>query len=123
MPIAIKEVAFVFHPSSDIPRARDFYGRLLGLKTGMEIEFAPGVWWIEYDVGGVALAVSNAFPPGGGSGGVGLALEVEDLDAALAAIREAGVPVTIEPQEFTPCRMFGVNSPDGHSVVFHKRKA
>jgi predicted enzyme related to lactoylglutathione lyase len=122
MPIKIKEVAFVFHPSADIPRARDFYEKLLGLKAGMNMEFAPGVWWIEYDAGGVALAVSNAYPPGG-AGGVSIALEVDDLDQALAAVREAGVAVTIEPQDFTPCRMFGVNSPDGHPIVFHKRKA
>jgi catechol 2,3-dioxygenase-like lactoylglutathione lyase family enzyme len=91
MPIKIKEVAFVCHPSSDIPRARDFYEKLLGLKTGMEIEFAPGMWWIEYDVGGVALAVSNAYPPGR-AGGTSLALEVADLDDTLAAVRAAGIP-------------------------------
>jgi predicted enzyme related to lactoylglutathione lyase len=121
MPINIKEVAFVFHPVTDIPRARDFYGKLLGLKTGMDIEFAPGMSWIEYDVGGVALAVSNAYPPAG-TGGASIALEVADLDKAIASIKESGVAVTIEPQEFAPCRMFGINSPDGHAIVFHQRK-
>jgi predicted enzyme related to lactoylglutathione lyase len=122
MPIKIKEVAFVFHPVADISRARDFYGKLLGLETGKTTEFAPGLWWIEYDVAGVALAVSNAFPPSG-QGGTSVALEVADLDKALAAVREAGVAVTIEPQEFGVCRMFGINSPDGHPVMFHQRKA
>jgi predicted enzyme related to lactoylglutathione lyase len=122
MPIKIKELAFVFHPVSDVPRARDFYEKLLGLKAAVNMEFQPGTWWIEYDVAGVALAVSNAFPPSGG-GGTSVALEVVDLDGALAAIKEAGVAVTIEPQDFSPCRMFGINSPDGHPVVFHQRKA
>jgi predicted enzyme related to lactoylglutathione lyase len=123
MPINIKEVAFVFHPAADIPRARDFYGKLLGLKTGMDMEFAPGVFWIEYDVGGVALAVSNAFPPAAQGAGASLALEVDDLDRAMAEVKAAGVPLTIELQDFTPCRMFGINSPDGHAIVFHQRKA
>jgi catechol 2,3-dioxygenase-like lactoylglutathione lyase family enzyme len=123
MSIQIKEVAFIYHPVTDVARARGFYEKLLGLKTGMEIEFAPGVWWIEYDVAGVALAISNAMPAAGGVGGDGLALEVEDLDAALAEVRAAGIPLTVEPQEFTPCRMFAVSSPDGHSITFHKRKA
>jgi predicted enzyme related to lactoylglutathione lyase len=122
MPIKIKEVAFVFHAVTDIPRARNFYEKILGLKTGMDIEFQPGMSWIEYDVGGVALAVSNAYPPAG-TGGASLALEVADLDQALAAIKEADVTVTIEPLEFAPCRMFGINSPDGHAIVFHQRKA
>jgi predicted enzyme related to lactoylglutathione lyase len=121
MPIKINEVAFVFHSTADIPRAREFYGNLLGLKTGMNHEFSPGMWWIEYDVGGVALAVSNAYRPSG-TGGASLALEVADLDQALAAVKEAGVEVTIEPQDFSPCRMFGIASPDGHAIVFHQRK-
>jgi predicted enzyme related to lactoylglutathione lyase len=99
-----------------------FYENVLGLKTGMMIEFQPGMWWIEYDINGVALAISNAFPsgkPGSGS----LALEVANLDEALAAIKAAQVPVTLEIQDFSPCRMFVVSSPDGHSIMFHQRKA
>jgi catechol 2,3-dioxygenase-like lactoylglutathione lyase family enzyme len=122
MPIKIKEVAFVCHPVADIARARDFYGKLLGLKTGLEIEFQPGMWWIEYDVAGVALAISNAFPSSG-PGGPSLALEVGSLDETLAAIREAGVALTIEPQDYPSCRMFGIHSPDGHAIIFHQRKA
>jgi predicted enzyme related to lactoylglutathione lyase len=122
MPIKIKEIAFVCHPVTDIARARDFYGNLLGLKTGLEIEFQPGMWWVEYDVAGVSLAVSNSVPPAG-SGGSSLALEVADLDGSLAAVKAAGLALTIEPQDFPSCRMFGINSPDGHAVMFHQRKA
>jgi len=122
MPINIKEVAFVCHPVTDIARAREFYGKLLGLKTGMDLEFQPGMWWIEFDVAGVALAVSNAYPPTAGSGS-SLALEVPDLDGTLAAVKAAGIALTIEPQDFPVCRMFGINSPDGHSIIFHQRKA
>jgi predicted enzyme related to lactoylglutathione lyase len=122
MAIKIKEVAFICHPVGDIARARDFYGKLLGLKTGLELEFHPGKWWIEYDVGGVALAISNAYPSAA-SGGSSLALEVGNLDETLAAVKAAGIPLAIEPQDFPGCRMFGINSPDGHSVMFHQHKA
>jgi predicted enzyme related to lactoylglutathione lyase len=121
MSVQIKEIAFVYHPVADIARARDFYGGLLGLKVGLELEFGPGVWWIEYDVGGVALAVSNARPAPAG-GGVGLALEVASLDEALATIRAANIALAQEPQEYPPCRMFGITSPDGHSIMIHERK-
>jgi predicted enzyme related to lactoylglutathione lyase len=122
MSIRIKELAFVCHPVADIARARAFYEKLLGLKILLEIEFAPGSWWIEYDVDGVALAISNAGPPPA-AGGASLAFEVANLDETLAAVKAAGIPLTMEPQEFPPCRMFGINSPDGYSVMFHKRKA
>jgi predicted enzyme related to lactoylglutathione lyase len=121
MSIKVKEVAFIFHPVSDIARARQFYEGLLGLKAEMQAEFGAGTWWIEYDVGGTALAVSNVSPPSGEAGAV-LALEVADLDASLAAVRAAGVPVTLDVQEFPPCRMFEVKTADGHKVMLHQRK-
>jgi catechol 2,3-dioxygenase-like lactoylglutathione lyase family enzyme len=122
MNIQIKEIAFVLHPVADIARARDFYEKLLGLKIGLQLEFEPGKWWIEYDIAGVALAVSNVAPISGG-GGADLALEVASLDETLAAVRAAKVPITLKPQDFPPCRMFRVSSPDGHRITFHQRKA
>jgi predicted enzyme related to lactoylglutathione lyase len=119
--IKIKEIAFVFHPVADVERARGFYGTLLGLKVLLEMEVQPGVWWIEYNIAGAALAVSNVSAPLGSSGAT-LALEVEHLDDCLAALRDAKIPLTIEVQDFPPCRMFGINSPDGHPIMFHQRK-
>jgi predicted enzyme related to lactoylglutathione lyase len=122
MSIKIKEIAFICHTVADMPRARDFYEKLLGLKPSLNLEFAPGVWWTEYEIAGVALAVTNSQPPSG-KGGASLALEVESLDEARAAITEAGVPVEFDTMEFPPCRVFGVTSPDGYSVMIHQRKA
>ena len=64
MSIKVKELAFVFYPVTDIARARKFYEGFLGLKTGLQVEFGPGQWWIEYDIAGQALAISNAMPDG-----------------------------------------------------------
>jgi predicted enzyme related to lactoylglutathione lyase len=120
MSIQIKEVAFVFHAVTDVARAREFYEGLLGLKTGVEIEFTPGQWWIEYDIAGQALAISNAMP---GMPAASLTLEVADLDASLAAARAAGVPIAFEVLEFPPCRLFGIKDPDGNQIGLHQRKA
>jgi len=120
--IHVKEIAFVYHPVSDIDRARAFYGTLLGLEILLQMEIQPGVWWIEYNVAGAALAISNMGGPLGAPG-ASLALEVESLDDCLAAVREAKIPLTIEAQDFPPCRMFGINTPDGHGIMFHQRKA
>jgi predicted enzyme related to lactoylglutathione lyase len=117
MSIQVKELAFIFHVVTDIPRARQFYEGLLGLKTGNQIEFGPGQWWIEYDIAGQALALSNAFP---GKPAFALAL---DLDTALDAARAAGVKITMEVMEFPGCRMFQVEDPDGNGITLHQRKA
>ena len=120
MSIQVKEFAFVFHPVTDIARARGFYEGLLGLKVGLEVEFGPGQWWIEYDVAGQALAMSNAMP---GAPVTALTLEVADLDAAIAAAKAAGAPFAFEVMEFPPCRMFAIKDPDGNQVGLHQRKA
>ena len=119
MSIKIKELAFVFHPVTDVARAREFYEKLLGLKVGLQIEFAPGQWWIEYDVAGQAIAISNAMP---GAAASSLTLEVADLDAALATIRAAGATIAFEVMEFGGCRMFAIKDPDGNQIGLHQKK-
>ena len=120
MSIQVKEFAFVFHPVKDIARARKFYEGFLGLKTGMQIEFAPGQWWIEFDIAGQALAISNGIP---GTLASALTLEVANLDAALTAAKEEGITVASEVMEFPPCRMFAIKDPDGNQIGLHQRKA
>jgi len=125
MSVTIKEIAFVFHPITDVARARLFYEKLLGLKTGVQMEFAPGMWWIEYDVAGVALAVTNfvADPKAPFVAVSAVTLEVADVDAALATLRAAGAPITQEMLDFPPCRMFAAKDPDGNEIRFHQRKS
>ena len=120
MPIHVKEFAFVFHPVTDVARARKFYEELLGLKVGMQIEFAPGQWWIEYDIAGQALAISNAMPS---PPSTSLTLEVADLDAALTAAKAAGATIAFDVMEFPPCRMFAIKDADGNQIGLHQRKA
>ena len=120
MPIQVKEIAFVFHVVTDIPRAREFYEGLLGLKTGLQAEVAPGQWWIEYDIAGQALGISNAMP---GKPSSALVLEVADLDASLEAVKAAGVTIVTDMMEFPPCRMFQIKDPDGNEITLHQRKA
>mgnify|MGYP001615445102 FL=1 len=120
MSIQIKEIAFVFHPVTDIARARKFYEGLLGLMIGLQFEYGPGQWWIEYDIAGQALAISNAMPERKPS--ASLILEVADLDASFAAVRAAGVTIAFEITEFPPCRMFAIKDPDGNQIGLHQRK-
>src|SRR5471032_1164023 len=116
MSIQVKELAFVFHPVTDIARARKFYEGFLGLKAGVQVEFGPGQWWIEFDVAGQALAISNAMP---GKPQSSLALEIADLDGARKIAQAAGVELMGDVMEFPPCRMFQVKDPDGNEIILH----
>jgi predicted enzyme related to lactoylglutathione lyase len=119
MSIQIKELAFVFYPVTDIAHARKFYEGLLGLKVGMQVEYAPGQWWIEYDLAGQALAISNGIPA---AKATNLVLEVVSLDAAVAALHAASISLIGEVTEFPPCRMCRLADPDGNEIGLHQRK-
>jgi predicted enzyme related to lactoylglutathione lyase len=122
--IRITEVAFIAYPVSDINRARDFYENLLGLPPGEfnhEIEGMPGKYWIEYEVGNVTLAISNAWETAGRSG-PSVAFEVEDLQEAVSHLKKAGVKFLADNIETPVCSFALVADPDGNGITIHKRK-
>jgi len=120
--IRIKEIAFTGYPVTDMPRARAFYEELLNLKTSIVFEH-DGKHWIEYDIGPGTLAISNMsasqWKPS--ADGPAVALEVEEFDPAISALKQAGVKFAIEPMDTGVCRMAIIADPDGNSLVIHKR--
>lgn len=121
MSITVKELAFVFHPVTDVARARKFYEQVLGLTIGLQIEFQPGQWWVEYDIAGQALAISNV-PPPNSKPQSSVYLEVADLDVAVASARAGGATIVHEIMDFPPCRMSVIADPDGNQIGLHQRK-
>ena len=122
--LRITEIAFTGYPVTDVPRARQFYERVLRLTPSVQFEH-EGRHWIEYDVGPATLAISNMsaekWKPS--PDGPCAALEVEDFDAAIAALRSVGTPFAVEPMDSGVCRMAIIQDPDGNSLAIHKRKA
>lgn len=121
-PMKVIEIAFSSYPVTDIPRARAFYEGVLGLKPTYDKDLGPNGHWIEYDIGAGTLGIgrSPAFKPS--SDGCLVSLEVEDFEAAVAAVRAANVPIRMGPFETPVCHMLLVSDPDGNSLMLHKRK-
>jgi predicted enzyme related to lactoylglutathione lyase len=121
--IRIKEIAYTVYPVTDMPRARAFYEGLLGLKTTTVFEH-EGRHWIEYDIAGGTLGLSNMsadkWQPS--ADGPSLALEVADFAAAVAVLRGGGAKFYIEPMDTGVCEMAVVADPDGNSLIIHRRK-
>ena len=117
------EIAFSCYPVTDLSRARKFYESNLGLKQARSFgDEKQG--WVEYDIGPSTLAITNFSPewkPSADGGGVGL--EVENFDAAIAELKQAGTRFRVEPEETPVCHMAVVFDPDGNAVCIHKRKA
>jgi len=115
----IKEVAFVAIAVSDKERARKFYQETLELKPGMT---AMEGAWVEYELGAVTLGVGchPAWQPS--RDGTSVAFEVDDIDVAIAKLKERGVTFEMDKTETPVCWMAQFRDPDGNKLLVHKRK-
>jgi predicted enzyme related to lactoylglutathione lyase len=119
----IIDISFFAYAVSDIKTARAFYEGVLGLLPNSEYDGANNPSWIEYDIGAGTLGIGCA--PGvwdPSPKGASAALEVDDFDAALEAVKERKVPIVTGPHEFPSCRMIVIADPDGNRLTLHKRK-
>ena len=116
----IKEVAFIAIAVTDAERARKFYQDLLGLKPSMT---AMEGMWVEYEIGGTTIGVGchPAWRPS--RDGTSVAFEVDDLDAAIAKLKDAGVEFQMDKIETPVCWMAAIHDPDGNRLLVHKRKS
>lgn len=117
------EIAFSAYPVTDVKRAKQFYEGILGLTVSRTFDDGKATW-IEYDIGPSTLCITNMaseWKPNPGGGGV--ALEVEDFDAAVDQLKANGVPIAMGPADTPMCHLVVVSDPDGNSVTIHKRKS
>jgi predicted enzyme related to lactoylglutathione lyase len=120
----ITEIAFTCYPVTDMARARSFYEDLLGLTPTMVHESEDGsTAWTEYEIGSGAFSLGKWGEWKPTAEGASVAFEVDDFDAAIAMLKEAGVPFKMEPFPTPVCRMAFVLDPDGSAVCIHKRHA
>src|SRR5438874_13778028 len=115
----IKEVAFVAIAVTDSERARKFYQETLELKPTMSVH--DGMW-VEYEIGGTTIGVGCHPDWKPAREGTTVAFEVDDIDAAIAKLKERGVTFDIEKTETPVCWMAQFRDPDGNKLVVHKRK-
>jgi predicted enzyme related to lactoylglutathione lyase len=104
----------------DARRAINFYRDVLGLEParlypderGAEYELPDGTTFGLWGGGGAVMP----FQPSNG-----ILFAVDDLDAAVAAIKARGIPIQME-HETPVCFMAMISDTEGNSIVLHKRK-
>lgn len=121
MSIGVNEIAFTAYAVTDFDRALTFYRDTLGLPLTFSMPETNGIQWAEFEIGGAALCIGRTPDWNTSPDGATVALEVEDFDAAVAKVREAGVKITMEPMDSGVCRMLGIADPDGNPLLIHKR--
>jgi predicted enzyme related to lactoylglutathione lyase len=116
----IQKVAFTMYPVQDSARARAFYEETLGLTRGSS---APNGGWTEYDLpGGGCLALFATRDMKPSADGASVALEVDDLDAVVARLKEQGVRFKAENIASPVCRMSIMLDSEGNSLMLHELK-
>lgn len=115
----INAFAFVGIPVTDMKRAREFYEGVLGLMPDPEM---TGEMWTEYSIGPGTLAIASVgdqWKPS--EEGTSAALEVENLEDAIARLKERNV--AFEKVDSPVCRMAVIQDPDGNKIIIHKLKS
>ena len=117
--IEVRGVDYIRVPVTDIERAKEFYGGVLGLPAGP----SQHEDWVEYQAGNVTLAVMTPetheyefapLPP------ATIALGVPDVAVAKAQLEAAGAEVT-DMWDSGVCNGAGVADPAGNRILLHHR--
>jgi predicted enzyme related to lactoylglutathione lyase len=115
-------VDFVAVPTDDLEAAVDFYGTKLGLERSV---YRPENNFAEFETGTVTLSVivSEKFGLGYHPNQNAIALHVEDVAAARAALTERGIEFVGETLDTGVCHMAFFSDPDGNALMLHHRYA
>jgi predicted enzyme related to lactoylglutathione lyase len=120
--ITVERTDFVSVPVTDMARAKAFYGETLGLPL-----VSGDDAWPEYQLGeNVSLYlidptnVGQTFTAPHSSQ---IALRVQDVAAARAALEAAGVEFHGEIMDTGVCHMAFFADPDGNALMLHRRYA
>jgi predicted enzyme related to lactoylglutathione lyase len=114
--IDVERVDFVSVPTSDIERARRFYGETLGLAPNPD---TPD----EFETSNVTLGLwepamdGERFEPNT----AGIAFRVPDVEAARRGLEQTGVEFIGETMDTGVCHMAFFRDPDGNVLILHRR--
>ena len=110
----IEKINHVGIPTDNRGASIAFYRDLIGLEViPHEIEGNPLVWTKALDGGMVHLIE----PRDGVPAGYHVALQVDDIDAAIEAVKDAGIEITQGPGDrANGQRYFFIDDPDGNRV-------
>jgi predicted enzyme related to lactoylglutathione lyase len=118
----VRGVDFVGIPTQDLPSAAEFYGETLGLPRSVYI---PERNYAEFETGNLTLSIYNAEKMGLGHhvNRNAIALHVDDVAAARAALEERGVAFHGEIIDTGVCHMALFADPERNALMLLHRYA
>ncbi|HEV3089619.1 MAG TPA: VOC family protein [Candidatus Elarobacter sp.] len=121
----VKSIAFSAYPAKDVAKLLAFYRDALGLRVDRAHPSEADAQFVEFDIGNdhwfTVLPESFLGRPAGS--GAGVVFEVDDIDAALDAVRGAARSADEKPAEYPDCRVASFEDPEGNKVGLHQFKS
>ncbi len=106
----------MFFSAQDAGRLGLWYAEHLGVTAPGE-EYGDPVW---HQAAGptvfAAFGPEHRDSPHLGSSGWGINFRVRDLDAMVTQLLEAGIPVSVDPEEYPDGRFASLHDPEGNPV-------
>ncbi|HZV75446.1 MAG TPA: VOC family protein [Conexibacter sp.] len=119
-------VDFVNVPTTDLDRARAFYGDVLSLEPSSVYQRgdAPAMG-AEFETGTVTLALIDSAAIGREfrANTLPIAFRVDDVAAARAELESRGVTFGADTLDSGVCHMAFFTDPDGNALMLHQRYA
>lgn len=115
----ISQVQIINVPVADQQAAHDFYVGTLGFRVVVDLEGGPHGRWLQVapDGGATTLALMPGAAPATPGSVQGLVLEAEDIDGAVATLRERGVDFPDGIEDMPWARAARFQDPDGNQLV------
>mgnify|MGYP001576568387 CR=1 FL=1 len=109
---------FIMIPVSDMVQSIPLYRDTLGLEIEANIEDQ----WVELKAPSKTLALYQTDKPRRRSTtGIVVGLAVEDVEATVEELRQANIPIVMEPQHGEWCWTAVITDPDGNQIGLHRR--
>ena len=119
-------VDFVNVPTTDLDRARRFYGEVLGLEASAVYQRGDKpAMGAEFETGTVTLALIDSAAVGREfrANSLPIAFRVDDVEAARTALEAQGVSFAADTLDTGVCHMAFFEDPDGNALMLHQRYA
>ena len=118
----ISGVDFVAVSTHDLKEAVAFYGETLGLRQTVNLQERN---YAEFETGNLTLSLIDAEAMGMEHHvhRHGIALHVDDVEAARKVLEERGVSFTGDTLDTSVCHMAFFSDPDGNALMLHHRYA
>ncbi len=117
--------------STDIGRAVDFYGHILGFEETYRFPYQGDPEHVEFRVGGSTIAVSSpaglkshGMPPSSPGHPFEIGIKTDDVEAAVKMLRAAGVTILKEPGVSAAGNRYAyIADPDGNWISLYQNMA